>query len=186
MNRPIHLWLAFAACAAVLLGAVTWITATAVKLQRAQADAARHAQLEEKVRLALWRMDSVLAPLIVQESTWPGSGADFAATGNTLNLQRSTNVLLHFQLGPDGELTSPDVPPVADATGGKQPSAATFATNRARLAQLSSMLDREALLTACPPVTAWGNGSIAQASGDWTVRPSSPAASSAPSAMQQA
>lgn len=164
MKRPLHLWLAFAVCAAVLLGAVTWVTATAVKLQRAQTDAARQAQLEEKVRLALWRMDSLLAPLIVQESAWPVF-AGHAEAGGRNAIPSSTNVLLHFQVGPDGNLTSPDVHE-GMAKGSLKPAGGdeVLATNRARFAQLTALLDREALLAACPPATISASNWIAQLS----------------------
>ncbi len=67
MNRPWKIWLAFGLCAAVLLAAMGWISGTALRLDRAQLQAAQRAEIEERVRLALWRMDSALAPII--EST---------------------------------------------------------------------------------------------------------------------
>src|SRR5215212_143678 len=129
MNRPWHIWSIFGVCAAVLLGAVTWVTATALRLERAQAEAQQQAEFEEKVRLALWRMDSLLSPLVVQESSWPHFAYNSfypaeraynrmfdelqqgeVLVPSPLLTQNSSNILLHFQLSPDGKLTSPEVP----------------------------------------------------------------------------
>jgi hypothetical protein len=66
MKRFWHVWLLFAVCLAVVLAAVAWMSATVMRLERAEADARHQAALEENVRLALWRMDSALAPLLPQ------------------------------------------------------------------------------------------------------------------------
>ncbi len=129
MNRPWKIWLSFALCSAVLLGAMGWVSRTVLRLDRAQAQAQAQADLEEKVRLALWRMDSMLAPLIAQETARPyfaytafhPAERAYGRMYNPLNAgevlvpsplltQVSTNILLHFQLDPDGRLTSPQVP----------------------------------------------------------------------------
>ena len=64
MNRPWQIWLAFALCLAVVLAAMGWVSLTALSLDRAQTEARRQAKIEENVRLALWRMDSSVSPLI--------------------------------------------------------------------------------------------------------------------------
>src|SRR5688572_32534347 len=71
MNRSWKTWLVFAVCALLIVGVMAGVTAIALGLDRSQAEARAQAELEEKVRLALWRMDSILAPLIVQESARP-------------------------------------------------------------------------------------------------------------------
>src|SRR5437660_552682 len=71
MTRPAHIWLIFGFCLAVLLAATGWVSFTAFRLDREQQETRRQAEFEEKVRLALWRMDSVLTPIIVQESSRP-------------------------------------------------------------------------------------------------------------------
>ena len=65
------LWLGFALVMIVVLAAMGWLSATAVRLDRAEAAARHRAAVEENVRLALWRMDSALAPLLAQESAHP-------------------------------------------------------------------------------------------------------------------
>ena len=71
MMRPWHTWTLFGLCLAVVLAAMGWISWTVVKLDRAECEARRQAAVEEEVRLALWRMDSALAPLIARESARP-------------------------------------------------------------------------------------------------------------------
>jgi hypothetical protein len=50
---------------------MAWVSATALRLDRSQAEARAQAELEEKVHLALWRMDFMLSPLPAQESARP-------------------------------------------------------------------------------------------------------------------
>ena len=64
MNRPWHTWVAFACCLAVVLAAMGWISRTVMRLDHVETQSRRQAEYEENVRLALWRMDSTLAPLI--------------------------------------------------------------------------------------------------------------------------
>ena len=150
MKRPSSIWIGFAACLAVVLAAMGWISLTAIDLDRAEAEARRHeaearrqeaearrqeaearrlAAWEEQVRLALWRMDSVLAPLVAQESVRPyfaysaflpvdraysrmfnDRGTGEMLIPSPLLTERSPNVLVYFQFEPDGRLTSPQVP----------------------------------------------------------------------------
>src|SRR5258706_15503343 len=129
MTRPLHIWSIFGVCLAVLLAAMGWVSLTAVRLDRSEQEAAQQAEVEERVRLALWRMDSALATLVVEESARPYYAYDsFHATERAytkgyasikqgdvvvpspLLTYSATNVLLHFQFEPNGRLTSPQVP----------------------------------------------------------------------------
>jgi signal transduction histidine kinase len=126
MNRPLHIWSIFAVCAAVLLGVVTWVTATALRLEQAQGNAQRQAEFEEKVRLALWRMDSLLTALIVEESARPAAQykpfrsispraakSGLPAPGrifpSPLLAASAPHVLLYFEMETNGVVTSPAV-----------------------------------------------------------------------------
>jgi signal transduction histidine kinase len=51
-----------------LFAAAGWITSVALRLEGAEHEARRQAVIEENVRLALWRMDSALVPLIAREN----------------------------------------------------------------------------------------------------------------------
>ena len=175
MIRPWHTWLAFGLCLAVGLTAMGWISLTVVRLDRAETEARRQAALEGDIRLALWRMESALAPIIAQESARPYfSYTSFysptrAYTSMFAEIQAhelllpspllthtSPYVLLHFQLKPDGKLTSPQVP-----TGNMRDLAETSYTTAEkiepasrRLAELDKLLDRQALLAAASQAEA--------------------------------
>ena len=68
MSRPAHIWIGFSLCLAVLLAAMGWASLTVLRLDRVEAHAQQQAEFEERTRLALWRMDSSLTPLMVEES----------------------------------------------------------------------------------------------------------------------
>lgn len=110
--RPARVWLVFGACVAGLLGAMVWISLTVLRLERAERDARAQAALEENTRLALWRLDSALLPLLAQEAARPSSQyqADPGAVSPLVS-ETPAEVLLHFQVAPGGEVTSPQVPP---------------------------------------------------------------------------
>ena len=129
MRRPWKLWLAFGLCSVVMLSVMAWISQMAFRLERARTQAQQQAEAEDSVRLALWRMDSMLAPVIAQENSRPyftysafyaaerayGKMFNPLAKGEVLVpspllTQVSTNILLHFQFDPEGRLTSPQVP----------------------------------------------------------------------------
>ncbi len=114
MKRSWLVWIGFSLCLVVTAAAMTWMTCAVVRLDRAEGEARRQAALEENVRLALWRADSTLAPLVTQESLAPW----FAFRPFLPNRQPSPflaaatpHVLVHFQFEPDGRITSPEAPP---------------------------------------------------------------------------
>lgn len=130
MRRTWLLWMAFALCLAVVLAAMGWISRAAVQLDRAEAQARGQAELEENLRLALWRIDSALAPLVAQESARPyfayntflpldrpygkrGRGEPLAPSPLLRDLPPP--VRAYFQFEPDGRLGSPRAPIGANA-----------------------------------------------------------------------
>lgn len=165
MNRPLHIWLIFGLCLVVLLAAMGWVSFTAVRLDRAEQEAGQQAEVEEKIRLALWRMDSALAAVVIEESARPYyvyepfHATDRAYTKGYSSIKRGdvvvpsplltylpTNVLVHFQFGADGRLTSPQVP-----AGNEKDLAETSYTTQAkisgaaaRLAELQKILNAPA------------------------------------------
>ena len=50
-----------------MLAALAWITAVVLSLERAELTARANAEHQEALRLALWRMDSWLAPRLATE-----------------------------------------------------------------------------------------------------------------------
>jgi signal transduction histidine kinase len=173
VRRPWTTWAVFGLCLAVLLLALGWMTRITLSLDRARTEARRQAATEERIRLALWRMDSGLATLISRESARPYFDyssfhpAERAYTNmfaplrpgevlipSLLLAQNPSHVLLHFQLHPDGSVSSPRVP-----TGDMRNLAASrFATREqmaadaALLAQLRQQVNRDAL-SALPEIT---------------------------------
>jgi signal transduction histidine kinase len=158
----------FAACLLLVLGGVAWISVAALDLDRAEAEALRRAALEENVRLGLWRMDSAIAPIIAREGArpyfvfnafypaerafsemWQTPGPRERMLASPLLRDRPEPILLHFQLGSDGAVTSPEVPEGRQRELALQRGETTEAkldVDRGRLAQLSSGLDRGQLL----------------------------------------
>ena len=51
---------------------MAWVSLTVLRLEREQMDAQRLAEVQQRVRLALWRMDSALIPLLTSENARPG------------------------------------------------------------------------------------------------------------------
>jgi signal transduction histidine kinase len=109
--KPAHVWSVFGACVAALLAALVWSSASMLRLERAELAARAQAALEENTRLALWRLDSTLMPLLARESG--RSSADYAAgsPGPSRIAGAAPEVLLHFQLAPGGAVTSPEIRP---------------------------------------------------------------------------
>jgi len=196
MNRPLHIWLAFACCLVIALLAMGWVSMTLLRLEHAEEQSQAQAQREENVRLALWRMDSALAPLIAQESGRPyfsfGSfyPAERAYTRMFAEVQRgevlipspllthpAPQTIVHFQFDPQGVLTSPQVP-----LGNKRNLAATVCVvdNKVdgaftKLTEFSQLVQRDALLKLIPPelpaaepvtVTAWNDSNTNYANGN--------------------
>ncbi len=143
--------------------------ATALGLERAEAKARRQAEQEENLQLALWRMDSALAPLMAEESARPYFTyspvypAERAFTRMFAEIERgdvlmtsplltftSPQIHLHFQYGPDGRLSSPQVPTgnMLDhaETGYLSPELLDKASRR--LAELKKLFDRKQLAAA--------------------------------------
>ena len=158
-------WLGFSITAAVLLAVVSWLTVVLVQLDRDELQARRQAALHERLRLALWRMDSWLSPLLAREAMRPVGefrafpaaqtawtrgfarlGPDEVLIKSPLLGSESTVFPLHFELGPDG-LTSPQVPTgnerdVCEANGIDNPLLERAA---GRLRELDARLDRTQL-----------------------------------------
>jgi signal transduction histidine kinase len=130
MVRSWPIWITFAICLLVVLAAMGWISWTAMRLDRLEVEARLQTAREEKVRLALWRMDTALAPLVAQESARPYFAYKSffpvdRAFGNMFNERMGgealipspllsvqvPQILVHFQFEPDGSLSSPQVPP---------------------------------------------------------------------------
>ncbi len=171
MSRPWHIWSLFSLCLAVVLAAVTWLSVTVIRLERAEATARRQAAIEDNVRLALWRADSALAPLIARESARPYFvyspfyPAERAYTRmfseitygevlvpSPLLAPVSPHILLHFQIDAAGAFSSPQAPTgnMRDLAEPRYASHEAIEQAAARLAALTTRLERNALIAALP------------------------------------
>jgi signal transduction histidine kinase len=170
-------WLIFGMSFALVLVAMVWVTALVLRLED-QADR------EQNVRLALWRMESTLGRLLHQESVrpyftyLPFYPADRAYSCMFDELQKDQllvpsplltrlpdDILLHFQFGPDGELTSPQVPgpPPAFVRGDCSFRQDTIEVATTRMGELLARTSREALLGALSAELADGAAGAAGA-----------------------
>lgn len=126
MMRPRYVWLAFFMCLGVACAAMGWLSHTVLRLEHVELQTTRQSENE---RLALWRMDSSLVPLISRESARPAheyfpfyqpenvytrmfNKVDSSLLQNRSPLMGEDTPLirLHFQFSQDCRLTSPQVP----------------------------------------------------------------------------
>ncbi|MCW5775544.1 MAG: HAMP domain-containing histidine kinase [Phycisphaeraceae bacterium] len=122
-------WIVYAVCVLLVVDGLGWVTWQMVRLERREAEAQRHARQQEVIRLALWRMDSLLAPIIAAEAARPYFQyrafypAERAYTRmweevlpgevlvpSPLLTGPASPILLHFEVSDDGWLASPQVP----------------------------------------------------------------------------
>lgn len=156
----------FGASLLVVLLGIAWISDAALSLVDREVEARRQAAVEENVRLALWRMDSSLAPLIANESARPyftyaafypaGRAYDrmFAELGegdalvaSPLLAETIEHVLLHFQIDAANNVTSPSVPQgkQRDLAIAEHVDEERLSVREQRLAELRSILEKEDL-----------------------------------------
>ncbi len=176
MKRSFLVWLTFALCAAVVFAALGWISLAVLRLDEAEAESRRQAArawgqvammrhqaaVDENTRLALWRMDTALAPILAQESARPvwayrafvpadraggASGGGKAARDerlipSPLLSQTGPYTLVYFQVEPDGTLNSPRLPTGDQASLAvpKYLSAASVAATQRQLESLRGVL----------------------------------------------
>src|SRR3954454_20913548 len=115
MKRPWQVWLLFAVCVLAAGMGMVWLSQQALRADERRRVAEAEAELEQRVSLALWRMDTELAPIIAEEVIRPP--AAFRPSGSPID--PPPYVLLQFEARPDGIWTSPQQP-VANGKGAKQ------------------------------------------------------------------
>ena len=171
MRRTWYIWLAFSLCLTVVLAAMAWISLRALRLERVEEQAQAQAAVEEKIRLSLWRMDSALTPLITQETSRPyftylsfhpldraynrmfaELKPDDVLVPSPLLTLSSPSILLHFQISPDGKISSPQAPAgnELDLAQSAYTSAEVIQVAQKRLEQLRLFVQPKALLVALP------------------------------------
>ncbi len=165
MRRSWSIWGIFAACLLAVLTAVGWLSAKVVQADRAEALGQLQAEQEENARLALWRMEAAMTALVSQEGARAPpffynafqqrqSGghvqaldADGVAAVSAAGAS-ADRVLLHFEIDPRGQFSSPQVP---DQQWRKRAvptylSDEQLALNTERLSALQAAIDPPAVL----------------------------------------
>ncbi len=167
MTRTRRPWWAFGIGALLLMLTLAWISWVVIDLEAAGTQARAQAEYQESLRLALWRMESRLTPLTVREvarpyfqyrSYYPQQRAynrilqalepGEILTPSPLLGFDSERIRLHFQIDPQGEISSPQVPQgemhrLARASG---LGAEELASKRLLLEELRPLLPRDEVL----------------------------------------
>lgn len=135
-SRSLLIWATLALCGVMVLGAMTWLTRGVLASERERAGAEARADLEERTRLALWRMDAVGAAILLGENQ--RSPSDFHAHKQDPFWTAETNPLvnLHFQVR-FGSLVSPE-------TDGSNAKLQTLRGLLSKNGEIDSILNRAA------------------------------------------
>jgi signal transduction histidine kinase len=176
MKRPLHIWLVFAGVVLLALASFAWLSHAVLDLDDAQRRLQAEAEREEKVRLALWRMDSALSLLMAGEDArapleyrsfhsparaWTQDNKEVAGGGfripSPLLAVPSTNTRLHFEFIPNRPPTSPQVPPPS-----MEPLVLELGIPLGNLLAASNQLEvlRRALVTTGKAGTSWSTALI--------------------------
>lgn len=127
--KPWHYWAVFLICLCLVMTGMGWVSRVVFILDKSQDEARRDAEYQERIRLALWRMENAVAPLIAIEMSRPYfhyrafHAAERAYNGmfeelakgevlipSPLLTQKTPKVLMHFQYDGDGHVSSPELP----------------------------------------------------------------------------
>lgn len=171
MRKPLHIWTIFLACFGLLLAAMAWVGWHTLALEKERETVARDAEQQERVRLALWRLDFQASALMMRENARPpydfrpfhapegvvSKSYDNVIKGEVLLpspllAEVPEHVLLHFQMDSRGQITSPQVP----QSGERALALAQFINadvlqrSEERLNSLRTLLARPAAPTGAP------------------------------------
>lgn len=172
MNRPWVIWSVLIGCALLIVGAIAVFTENIVEMEREGIQADAEAEIEERVRLALSRMDAAASGVLVVENQRPPVhfeafyspddiltnayqklGKELIVRPSPLLSQQPEFIRLHFEIRPGQVLSSPQVPSgnqrdLAEASGISQEvlnrCAGDLNTLRTMLAQFCPMPGVEA------------------------------------------
>ncbi len=61
-------WIAFTFCACLVIGAMLWLTDSVIQTEKNRARAEIRADIQERVRLSLWRMDSLGTSILIEQN----------------------------------------------------------------------------------------------------------------------
>ncbi|NJM38561.1 MAG: HAMP domain-containing histidine kinase [Akkermansiaceae bacterium] len=106
-SRSFLVWSVLALCGLMVLGAMSWLTRGVLASEKTRVEAESRADLEERTRLALWRMDAAGAAIVSEENR--RSSADFGASADTSQIKESSLIKLRFTFTEGGRLSAPEI-----------------------------------------------------------------------------
>ena len=112
MARSVLIWCGFLLCVLLPLAALGLVTRHAIAQDHLRRVAEADADRGQRVRLALWRMDSEAAALLVSENN---RSTDDFRPGAMLQSALPDYVHLHFEVDANGKFWSPELPAETDA-----------------------------------------------------------------------
>ena len=156
MKNAKLVWTTLAACALLIAGAMGWFTWKVRSLEHDRALAEARADLGERIRLALWRMDTAGAAIILRENRYPPTAyrngestpaanapvSRLAGISPFVSRREDSPALLHFELDARGVLQSPETGEVWSQSAGIPPE--ILAERKARFARLKTLLGDKA------------------------------------------
>ena len=152
MIRPLQVWFVFAVCVLGAAGGMVWLTREAMRADQLRHAAEGETELEQRVSLALWRMDTELAPIIAEEVIRPPA----AYRPGAVAVDPPPYVLLQCEARPDGEWVSPQ-------------SSIRTKEELPRLAELSKAVNLKELLPELPSAPLPTPADVARNNFAWNV-----------------
>ena len=95
ISRNLLIWSTLVLCGVMVIGAMSWLTRSVLAAEKERVEAESRADLEERTRLALWRMDANGAALILREN---GHSVDQFGAHVAPPHEPCAGVQLHFEL----------------------------------------------------------------------------------------
>jgi len=159
-----RIWIAYSLILAVALPGLAWLSWRVLALERQEFETRWRSEQEERLRLALWRMESVAMPIVAAEAArpyfayepfQPAPHAPGGRLPSPLLRPPTEHVLLNFQARPDGTVSSPQCVSPRDVDWacqhGTTPEIIAFCCPRQE--ELQSEIDVAALLRELPAET---------------------------------
>jgi signal transduction histidine kinase len=116
MTRPWIIWVLSLFCAAGIFGAMGVITHRTLTVEQEVEQARADAGLQERLRIALWSMETEAATLLIEENNRPPEHfRPVSSPPSPLLGVLPVHVKLHFDIASDGTVVSPQVPRTGEA-----------------------------------------------------------------------
>ncbi len=119
MLRPVVVWTLFLLCGIAVITALSLLTQHARALENAGREATAEADLANRTRFALWRMDTSASSLLAVENNRPPKQFSANSSGTPLLTQSPDYALLYFEVRSGNRWSSPQVPDESHPASGK-------------------------------------------------------------------